>query len=415
MKFTILTIGSQGDVEPFIALGKCLQNRGHQVKIAALWKFEQEIGIEGFEYAPLAGDAAEVIRLLVGEQGSPFQYFRNLDRLLNPVKEQFLSDVTAACEGADALLYSLLGSVAWHIGDRLGIPCFRCLFCPLDPTGEFPAMTAPALPLGPLYNRFTYLCGDLLWCSKTRRLLNGWRAEMGLAGIPPFRFPYRSLHGHPVTTLYAYSSLIAPKPTDWNENRYLTGYWFREEKTDWTPDPKLADFLASGSKPLYIGFGSMVGGSFQQIPEIVIKSLQITKQRAIFSVGWGGLQNLRLPDFVFPMTGFVPHEWLFPRVATVIHHGGAGTTAAGLRAGVPTVIVPFGIDQPYWGNRVFRLGVGPEPIPRKRLNVQRLSNTISQTINNSEMAQNAHLIGQKLRAEDGVGNAADIIERFSRV
>ena len=411
MKYAIVTIGSQGDIAPFIALGKRLQSHGHTVRIAAFRNFEEYIRSAGFEYAPLAGDATEVIRLLIGESVSVLQYFRNLAVLLHSVKEQFLSDVAAACEGMDAILYSLLGAVAWHVAEKLNIPCFRVFFYPADPTGEFPAMTAPELPLGPVYNRFTYLCGDLLWTRATRKLLGAWREEMGLASIRPFSFPYRSMQGKPIPTLYAYSPVVAPKPLSWDGNQYLTGYWVHHPETDWGPDQSLIDFLNAGRKPLYIGFGSVTGGDFADILEIVLESLRITRQRAVLSAGWGRLQGQNLPEFIYP-SGYVPHEWLFQHVSVAVHHGGAGTTAAGLRAGLPSIIVPFGGDQPYWGSRIYQLGAGPKPIPRTKLSVGRLAAAISQAVGNQEMLVNAGRIGEQLRNEDGVGNAVGVIEQW---
>ncbi|HEX2945239.1 MAG TPA: glycosyltransferase [Clostridia bacterium] len=411
MKFGLITIGSQGDVEPFIALGNKLRSRGHQVRITTFRKFEQYIVSEGFEYSPLAGDAVEVIRLLIGEHVSSFEYFRNLEKLLDPVKKEFLSDIEYACTGVDVVLYSLLGSVAWHVLEKKNIPCFRVSFCPIDPTGEFPAMSAPDLPLGSLYNRFTFACGDLLWANFTRRMLNSWRKEMGLKEIQALRFPYRSMHGRPLPTLYAYSTLVAPKPREWDENKYVTGYWIRGIKDNWKPDKELTNFLNEGPKPVYIGFGSAVGGSFEQAFDIVMQSLKLTKVRAVLSSGWGNLKGYNLPDSVLQI-GNVPHEWLFRNVSAVIHHGGAGTTAAGLRAGVPTIIVPFGGDQPYWGNCIDKLGVGPKPILRRQLNVERLSDAITGACNNPGMIAAADKLGQQLRREDGAENAVSIMERI---
>lgn len=380
------------------------------MRIAAFCKFEEHIRAEGLDFVPLAGDAADVIRLLIGEQVSPSQYFHNLSVLLNPIKDKFLTDVVSACEGMDAILYSLLGAVAWHVADKLNIPCFRVFFFPADPTVDFPAMTAPDLPLGHAYNRLTFTAGDILWTHATRKLLNGWREGMGLSKIHAFSFPYRKLHGEPIPTLYAYSPLIAPKPASWDENKYLTGYWVYHSKTDWQPDESLVQFIDAGSKPIYIGFGSMVGGSFEQILAVVLESLRIANQRAVLSAGWGNLRGRNLPGFVHQV-GFIPHEWIFKRVSAVVHHGGAGTTAAGLSAGVPTIVVPFGGDQPFWGNRVYQLGAGPKPIMRKELNANRLAAAISEAVRNQEITANAYRLGEKLRAEDGVGNAVAIIEQ----
>ena len=188
MKFTAVTIGSRGDVQPFLALGKGLRDRGHTLRICAMNVFQDVIEQEGFEYAPMAGDAEEVMRRLIGEQVSFVGYFSSLKPLLNPVKEEFLSNIETACTGADAILYSVLGSVAYHVGEKLNIPCFRVPFFPIDPTGEFPAMTAPLLSLGSVYNRLTYLGGDILWSNATRSLLNDWRSDMGLRKIRPFEF-----------------------------------------------------------------------------------------------------------------------------------------------------------------------------------------------------------------------------------
>ena len=157
----------------------------------------------------------------------------------------------------------------------------------------------------------------------------------------------------------------------------------------------------------------MVGGSFEQVLDIVLKSLRLTKQRAVLSAGWGDLREQHLSGMIHQV-GFVPHEWLFQHVAAVVHHGGVGTTAAGLRAGIPTIVVPFGGDQPYWGDRVYQLGAGPKPIPRKKLDVKRLSSAILQAVSSREIIENAKRIGEKLCAEDGVGRAADIIERETK-
>jgi UDP:flavonoid glycosyltransferase YjiC (YdhE family) len=337
MNCGIITIGSRGDIEPFIALGKGLMKRGHHVRITTFIKFKEYIESNGFEYYPLAGDAVEVIRLLIGEHVSSFEYFRNLEKLLNPIKKQFLSDIERACQGMDAILYSTLGSVAWHVADKYRIPCFRVNFCPLDPTNEFPTMTAPILPFGAPYNRLTFWLGDRLWSHVTRKLLNDWRVEMGLKKIKPFKFPYRYLHGKRIPTLYGYSSIISPKPHEYGNEIYLTGYWIGEKENSYQPDKKLSEFLSAGGKPIYIGFGSAVGGDFDQALSIVLESLKRTNQRAILSAGWGNLKGVDIPETVMQVD-YVPHSWLFERVSAVAHHGGAGTTAAGIRAKVPSVI-----------------------------------------------------------------------------
>lgn len=411
MKFTIVTIGSRGDVQPFLALGKGLQDRGHIVRICAMNIFEDVIVKNGFEYTPMAGNAKELMLRLIGEQVSVTEYFSNLKRLLNPVRKEFLSDIEAACVGSDAILYSILGSVAYHVGEKYNIPCFRIPFCPIDPTGEFPAMTAPRLPLGSLYNRLTFSGGDFLWSNATRSLLNDWRVDMGLKKIKLFEFPYRKMNGKYIPTLYPFSSTLVPKPKEWGDNCYLTGFWILENSENFTPDEKLKKFLDGGPKPLYIGFGSTVGGNFDRILRVVLDSVENTKQRALLSSGWRNLSNVKLPDTVMQI-GNIPHEWLFKRVVAVSHHGGAGTTAAGVRAGVPSIIVPFGGDQPFWGDRLYQLGIGTKPIWSKKLNVDNYSNAIRQAVCNQSMKEKAVLIGEQLQRENGVDNAIKILENI---
>lgn len=411
MKFTVVTIGSRGDVQPFLALGKGLQDRGHRVRICAMNVFQDLIEKAGFEYAPMAGDAREVMRRLIGEQVSSVEYFSSLKYLLNPVREEFLSNIKTACTGSDIILYSLLGSVAYHVGEKLNIPCFRVSFCPIDPTGEFPAMTAPLLPFGSGYNRLTFWGGDILWSNATRSLLNDWRADMGLRKIKLFEFPYRKMNGETIPTLYPFSPILVPKPREWGENCYLTGFWIQENTENWTPDKELEHFLNNGPKPIYIGFGSTVGGNFDRILHVVLESIAKTGQRALLSSGWRNLKGIKLSDNVMQI-GNVPHEWLFKRMAAVSHHGGAGTTAAGVRAGVPNIIVPFGGDQPFWGNRLFELGIGTKPIWCKNLTVENYSRAITEAIGNHSMREKAARIGEQLRDEKGVDNAVEIIEKI---
>jgi UDP:flavonoid glycosyltransferase YjiC (YdhE family) len=183
--------------------------------------------------------------------------------------------------------------------------------------------------------------------------------------------------------------------------------------TEWQPPQALIEFLESGPPPVSIGFGSMVAYDKETLANLCVQALNRAQQRGILLTGWGGLQYDALPESVLAVES-VPHDWLFPRVSAVVHHGGAGTTAASLRAGVPTIIVPFLIDQPFWGKRVYDLGVGPSPIPRRKLTVEQLSKAITEAITDTNMKQRAAELGRKIRAEDGIGNAVNIIHRFMK-
>jgi UDP:flavonoid glycosyltransferase YjiC (YdhE family) len=206
---------------------------------------------------------------------------------------------------------------------------------------------------------------------------------------------------------------VVPPSVDWGQDVHVTGYWFLPPDADWQPPEDLEAFLAAGPPPVYVGFGSAVTGDAGQLTQVVLAALARTGQRAVLGVGWEALSGDALPEQVHA-AGSIPHSWLFPRMAAVVHHGGAGTTGAGLRAGVPNVIVPFTSDQPFWGRRVFQLGVGPRPIPRRALSANRLSDAISTAVTDERMRTRARALGEALRREDGIAQAIDLIDRVVR-
>jgi UDP:flavonoid glycosyltransferase YjiC (YdhE family) len=211
---------------------------------------------------------------------------------------------------------------------------------------------------------------------------------------------------------YGFSEFVVPRPRDWPDWHYITGYWFLDGTDDWAPPVGLIDFLSSGPKPIYVGFGSMSGRTARELAGLAIEAVTLAKQRAVLLGGWAELPERDLPDHIYAIES-APHDWLFPRMAAVVHHGGAGTTAAGLRAGVPSVIAAFFADQPYWGRRVHALGVGPKPILRKELTPQRLAEAIAQAVTEREMQRRASALGEKIRSEDGVARAVERVSKYT--
>jgi UDP:flavonoid glycosyltransferase YjiC (YdhE family) len=208
--------------------------------------------------------------------------------------------------------------------------------------------------------------------------------------------------------LYGFSPSVLPPPPDWSSEVHVTGYWFLDPPEDWTPPSRLVAFLEAGPPPLYIGFGSMGSRDPQKTSQLVLEALAPAKQRAVILSGWGGLETADLPAHAIAVDS-VPFSWLFPRCAAVVHHGGAGTTAAGLRAGVPSVVIPFFGDQPFWGRHVAELGVGPAPIPRRKLTAERLARTIEIAVGDAGMRRRAAELGTAIRAEDGVAQAVALV------
>ncbi|MBZ0254489.1 glycosyltransferase, partial [bacterium] len=215
--------------------------------------------------------------------------------------------------------------------------------------------------------------------------------------------------GERIPVVYGYSEHVTPRPAEWPDDVKVTGFWFLDRLDDWRPPDDLQAFLDAGEPPVYVGFGSIAGRKPKRTAQVVVEALQRANVRGIIASGWGGLDASQLPDTIFKIEQ-APHDWLFPRMAAVVHHGGVGTTSAGLRAGRPTVVCPFFGDQPYWGSRVHALGVGPKPIPQKKLTPDNLAAAIREAATNPDMRRNAEALGEKIRAEDGVKTAVEFIE-----
>jgi sterol 3beta-glucosyltransferase len=230
--------------------------------------------------------------------------------------------------------------------------------------------------------------------------------------LPPASFwgPFSSLRQQKQPVPYGYSSHVLPRPSDWDTPQHVTGYWFLEPQEGWEPPTDLLHFLQSGSPPVYIGFGSMTSSKPEETADMVLQALVLTGQRGVLYAGWGGLKKEQLPENVY-MTGSLPHTWLFPRMGAVVHHGGVGTTAAGLAAGGPSIILPFFGDQPFWGRRVYESGVGLKPVSRRKLTVDNLTEVIGRAVSDETMRKRAASLGERIRAENGVAQAVTIIEQ----
>jgi sterol 3beta-glucosyltransferase len=227
------------------------------------------------------------------------------------------------------------------------------------------------------------------------------------------RNPLRSMARQGLPWLYGFSPSVIPMPRDWPREAAICGYWFTAPDSAWTPPPGLVDFLASGPTPIYVGFGSMVGANPEQTLRTVLGAVRRSGVRAIVASGWGGMQHSDVPDFVFPVES-IPHDWLFPKVAAAVHHGGAGTTAAALRAGVPSVVVPYFYDQGFWGQRLHALGVAPLPIAQRGLTPDLLGDAIRVVLDSPEMASRARAIAARIDGERGVDVAVEVVERYFR-
>jgi sterol 3beta-glucosyltransferase len=405
-KICILTFGTRGDVQPYIALGQGLKAAGHAVTIATLAEFKPAILAYGLQHDRLRGDFLKAAQTVEGKsmlegRANPFKLLRQYVAMAR----ETLEDEWDSAQEADVLVYNLAALGGYHIAEKLGILAFATFPAPLyTPTRAFPSPFLPFDSLGP-FNKLSHQLFAAIGPAMYRRPVSQWRRDV--LGLPPAKSEEK-LRGRPVIKLYAYSPAVVPPPADWDESSIVTGYWVLDAPADWRPNPALLEFLEAGPPPVYVGFGSMFMSGGRCKTDIVLEALRLAGQRAIIAIGWGGLTAENTSEGVFVLDA-VPHDWLFPRVAAVVHHGGAGTTGAGLRAGKPSVICPFVGDQYFWGRRVAALGVGPVPIPQRKLSPERLAEAIKEAVTDPGLQQQAASLGATIRAEDGVGRAIAVI------
>ena len=416
MKILISTLGSRGDIQPCLALAVGLQQAGHPVTITTSHNFTEWIQSYGIGVHPTRFSVQEFMQKpetqATLKSGNPVRQFRMMREVMSQSTEA-MDDVWQAAQDADFVVQSGTGSGALEAASKRGLPVAFTYVIPFAPTRAFPSFFLGPLrfSLGEGYNHLTHtLMHRVLWSGMGGPMTNSWRKKLGLK---PWRsyaemLAYGRRLGAPV--LYAFSPNVIPKPADWDEYQHVTGYWFLDAPSDWQPSTDLMRFLESGPPPVYVGFGSINVGDSESKTRLILRALELSGQRGIILTGWGGLTRLPAPPNVLFVDN-VPHDWLFPRMAAVMYHGGAGTTGAGLRAGVPSIITPLAGDQVAWAETVVRLGVGPRAPGINRLTAEKLAKAIQTSVSDSAMRARAAALGEKIRAENGVARAVEIIER----
>jgi UDP:flavonoid glycosyltransferase YjiC (YdhE family) len=420
VKIIINTFGTRGDVQPYIALARGLGQAGHSVRILTHQIFEHFVRDYDLDFYPLDLDPREVmVNQALSELGNnTIRITRWMKENFKPVLREIFEITQTASQDAELMLNSGLSFAGWHISEKMGIPSLAAFLWPMTPSRHFlgaVGKTPPKwLPFRGLVNYYTTKLFNQLFYNLMLPSVNECRVEvLGIRPMKACEYWVLDSPQNPTPIIYGYSSIVVPKPSDWSNNQQISGYWFLNTAKGYTPEKKLLEFLEKGEPPVYIGFGSLVEHNQAQIQQIVIDALRKNNRRGILQSGWSGFGSQNLPDSVL-LIDATPHDWLFPRMAAVVHHGGAGTTATGLRAGIPNVILPAFGDQFFWGRRVQELGVGPGPIPRKKLTADRLANAIHLAVTEKIIRDNAHRIGRQIRGENGVENAVEMIEGFVR-
>jgi len=426
MSIVVMVVGSRGDIQPFIPIGRRLAER-HRVRIATHREFRPMVERAGLEFYPLGGNPHEMMEYIVKTGGSILP--TRLDQLWEdvPKKRAMIAEIVAstwrACTEADLeqpgarpfradLIVANPPSYGHiHCAEALHIPLHMIFTMPWSATRSFPHPFAQIDPSvhRPVENFFSYGVIDLIVWAGISDLVATFRTETLKLSPLTLTDGAALLEDHEVPFTYLWPESLVAKPEDWGPHIDLANFIPYEQAQTYEPPPALLDFLAAGEAPIYVGFGSVVAQDPVALTRTIFTALERAGARGIVAEGWAHLGGGALPPNVY-LIGDCPHDWLFPRCRAVCHHGGAGTTSAGLRAGLPTIVVPFFGDQFFWGHIVAKAGAGPEPIPIRRLDTESLTAAFD-ACRRPQIRERASELGARLRATDGVELAVQSIER----
>ncbi len=405
MKFIVVTYGTEGDARPFAALCHGLMAAGHEARLladAATLGSAQALDVPT---TPLAGDIRGTLNdpATVGDvaKGGGFgDTARVLAKIADQNAESWLRTIIEVGVGCDAILVAGLAAfVGFSAAEYLGIKSIGSGMIPITPTAAFPSPFLPSKWVPRLLNRASHrFVNAMLW--------KAFRAKTNAARAT-FKLPPRKAVWTGIPMVYGVSPNLLPTPIDWPINVHLCGQWLAPNPA-WMPPPALANFLAAGEAPIYIGFGSMTGFDSSRLLNALIQAMD--GRRALFHPGWSGIDPKPLPDNFFTI-GDTPHDWLFPRVAAVIHHGGSGTSHSAARAGVPSIVSPFAGDQFFWAERLRLAGVAPAAVDIRRPGAEAFASALDFAAT-EQVRNRARVLGEKMRAENGVLDAVMALERI---
>lgn len=410
LQIVMLIVGTRGDVQPFVAIGKRLQDYGHRVRLATHSNFKDFVLTAGLEFYPLGGDPKVLAGYMVKNKGFLPSGPSEIPVQRNQMKEIIYS-LLPACRDpdldsgiafkADAIIANPPAYGHVHVAEALKIPIHIFFTMPWTPTSEFPhPLSRVKQPAG--YRLSYQIVDSLIWLG-IRDMINDVRKKK-LKLRPVTYLSGSQGFDSDVPHGYIWSPHLVPKPKDWGPKVDVVGFCFLDLASNYEPPESLVKWLEAGSKPIYIGFGSLPVQEPEKMTQIIVEAFEQTGQRGIINKGWGGLGNLAEPKDSIYLLDNIPHDWLFLQCKAVVHHGGAGTTAAGLRAACPTTIVPFFGDQPFWGERVHARGVGPPPIPVDEFSLPKLINAINFMLD-PKVKERAVELAEAMEKEDGVTGA----------
>ncbi|KAG4440404.1 hypothetical protein IFR05_004097 [Cadophora sp. M221] len=432
ISIVVMVIGSRGDIQPFLKLGKNLKEFGHRVRIATHPAFKDFVEKDsGLEFFSVGGDPAELMAFMVKNPGmiptmetlKKGEVGRRRQQMAEMFEGFWRACINATDDEKDVSNLKMMGAKApfiadaiianppcfahIHCAERLGIPLHLMFTFPYTPTQAFPHPLANIKKsnVDPGYANFmSYPLVEMMTWQGLGDLVNNFRVKtLGLEPVSTLWAPGQ-LYRLKVPFTYLWSPGLVPKPKDWGLEIDIAGFVFLDLASSFKPPEDLLKFLDAGEPPVYIGFGSIVVDEPDNFTKMIFEAVEKAGVRALVSKGWGGLGDDNTPENVFMLEN-TPHDWLFPKVSAVVHHGGAGTTAIGLKCGKPSMIVPFFGDQMFWGAMIGEAGAGAKPVPHKELTVDKLADGIKQCLT-EEARKGAEKIALDIEKEgDGSKNA----------
>ena len=407
MRVLLMTLGTRGDVQPFVTLAAGLKADGHEPVVSSSTPFRLLAEEQGVPFAPLDLDFTELQNSATGRAVMKGEFRALLDAVkqVKPMYAASLRDQARVVDETkpDVLLTHPKTLGGRHIAEWKGIPHADSLVVPgYTRTEAFPPIPLTWTGTPGWLNRQMYR----MIPAATRMFkgtVNDWRNGAGLSPAPLWDGGSR--------TLYGYSPSVVPNPSDWPTTARAVGYWLPDPPVAFDGDPDLVDFIAGGEPPVFIGFGSMVDDDPRALGSLITDAVARTGRRAVVQAGQG-LIEADSSETMY-VAGTVPHGWLFPQMACIVHHGGSGTTGEAIRSRKPQVVVPFSVDQPFWAKRMEMHGVAPGPIPRRKLTADSLAAAIAKCVGDPAMAQAAERLGDAVWEEDGVAAAVDYLESLA--
>ncbi|MDP3274773.1 MAG: glycosyltransferase [Deltaproteobacteria bacterium] len=409
MKIAVLCNDTRGGVQPYVALAMGLRDAGHDVRAVAPSDLAPMFSDRDIPVAPLSGSIEAFLRASQGAaEGGTLSSMRLSMQAMPKMLKTWTQETLDACEFADILTGGIGGMIVGEpVAEKLKRPFVQTHLQPLGaPTDRYPGVLLAKTPalLGAWGRRVSHtLCEAIVWGPFRSAMKPVRREVLGLAS--------KSKITSDLPVIYGISPHVVPIPNEGSPERIATGYWTLPDDPSWAPSPELRAFVERDGPLVSVGFGSMTSADASALTALVINAVRSVGARVLLLSGWAGVgQDESAPDVMSLRS--VPHSWLFAKTHANVHHGGAGTTGASLRAGVPSLVIPFMMDQPFWGGRVQALGAGPAPIPRKQLTQQKLSRALAQCLSDDTLKTRARELGHRISAEDGVHNAVQIFSRL---